>query len=83
MFVAEEAFVVSHIHELSGLDPIRYNPLPREYQNGKFIRSSRAVEEGTEKSTAGSRTLCRSTCGFGKLGIERAAYIVGVGTQAH
>ena len=38
--------------------------------NGKFVWSGRAVEEGTEESTAGSPTLHRRTSSFGRLGIE-------------
>src|ERR1039458_4178539 len=50
--------------------------------NGKHICSSRAFEEGTEKSTAGSPTVYCGTSGFGKLKLERASYIVSLGSKA-
>jgi hypothetical protein len=55
--------------------------LPREYQE-KFIWSNRAVEERIEKSTAGSPTVYCGTSGFGKLKLERASYIVSLGSKA-
>jgi hypothetical protein len=50
--------------------------------NGKCIWSSRAFEERTEKSTAGSPTVYSRTRGFGKLKLERAPYIVSRCSQA-
>ena len=67
------------VTEQSG--PISYNPLPRGY-HGKSIWSSRAVEERIEKSTAGSPTVYCGTSGFGKLKLQRASYIVSLGSQA-
>jgi len=51
--------------------------------NGKFIRSGRAVEERTRKSTTGSPTVYCRTRGFGKLGLEPAAHVVRLGSEAN
>ena len=56
--------------------------LSRGGTNGKHIWSRRAVEERTEKSKAGSPTLHRRTSGVGKRRLERATYIVYVGSKA-
>jgi hypothetical protein len=56
--------------------------LSRGGTNGKFIWSSRAVEERIEKSTAGSPTVYCGTSGFGKLKLERASYIVSLGSKS-
>src|ERR1039457_527274 len=63
--------------------PIKGQPAPHQLQflaeggtNGKSIRSSRAFEEGTEKSTAGSPAVWCRARGFGKLTFKRRAHPV-------
>jgi hypothetical protein len=50
--------------------------------NGKLVWSGRALEERTEKSTAGSPAVYCRTRGFGKLGIERTANFISRCSQA-
>jgi hypothetical protein len=51
--------------------------------NGKLVWSSRAFEERTEKSTAGSPAVYCRTGGFGKLKLIWTAHFISVGSQAH
>ena len=55
---------------------------PEGETNGKLVRSGRAFEERTEKSTAGRSTLHFCARGIGEFGIDRTANYVSRCSQA-
>jgi hypothetical protein len=78
--VSRQIWKLRHQPQPTRADPLQ--SLAEGGTKGKFVRSGRAFEERTGKSTAGRSTLHFCASGFGKLGIERAAHFVGVGSSA-